>query len=252
MYNVDNFLNYEKISDTLVYLTNEVVLRFNVNLAKKSKDNKRVPFHSEYAYTSNKYGNPQTTFSIKRNFTYYFSIDDTRDFMNNVLLRTQDVFMLLYVIESQVLPWFMGESRIFGFNKQKQLSIRGKYNQVDFPLNDYKYMIFLPVVLTYEDGTAKEGIRIIINQQTNIIDIDINKFFEFYYTLKNTDMYNAALSMVNYVKTQPYGQNITSMESNTYNSYTMNHPPKQYNDYAEPSKKGKTRYMKNDFFDKLD
>lgn len=250
MYNVDSFLNYDKISDTLIYLTNDVVLRFNVNLAKKSKDNKRVPFHSEYAYTTAKYGTPQTIYSIKRNFTYYFTIDDTRDFMNNVLLRAQDVFMLLYLLNHQVLPWFMGNNRIFGFNKQNQLNIIGKYTQVEFPLNDYKYMMFLPIILTYEDGTSKEGVRMIINQQNNAVDIDINKFFEFYYTIKNTDMYNAALSMINYVKTTPYGQNLVSMDNN--NPYVASHPQKGFQNYTEQSKKGKTRYMKNDFFDKLD
>jgi len=36
------FMTYEKMSDDLMYLSNNVVLRFNINLASYNKDGKRV------------------------------------------------------------------------------------------------------------------------------------------------------------------------------------------------------------------
>ena len=63
------------------------------------------------------------------------------------------------------------------------------------------------------DESVKEGIRMYINSDDTYVDYDINKFMEFFYYMMNTDMYNAAQNMIQYIKTQPYGTNLKDLNS---------------------------------------
>ena len=209
-----HFTDYDKISDTLMYFSQDVILKFNVNLSKVGKNRKRTPFHTEYAYQSSKSG--YKAYSIKRQFNCFFTIDNVKSFEDNVMIRPQDVVLLQMVLRNQVLPWIMGSSRIYGFDDNERLILKGKFTKVDFPLSEYKYIAFLPIVIDYSDNTSKEGIRIIINRSDNIVDININQFLEFYYYISNVDMYSAACSLMNYVKMGPYGENMTDTTALNY------------------------------------
>ena len=57
-------LEYEKLSDDLYYM-GDYVLKFCVDLARKDKDNKRVHFHKEYRYDTNKYINCNKLVTLK-------------------------------------------------------------------------------------------------------------------------------------------------------------------------------------------
>ena len=101
----------------------------------------------------------------------------------------------------------------------------------------------LPIIITYEDGTLKEGIRMIINNKNNFIDMDINKFMEFYYYICNTDIYCAATNLLNYVKIGPYGMNQSDIGGNSFKEdyYSSN---QEWNEQ-------KTFGKRNNFFDSL-
>ena len=64
-----NFLNYEKITDTLMYFSKDICLNFCVKLKRKNKNNEIVSFHSEYKYKHD--GND--CYSIKRIFFPVFT-----------------------------------------------------------------------------------------------------------------------------------------------------------------------------------
>ena len=243
---INSFMDYDKISDTIMYFTSEVSLKFVVNLSRKNKSGDRTSFHSEYGYMSN-YTN-RKSYSIKRNISCFFSVDDCKDFNNSIIIRPQDVILLKMIMDNNIIPWFIGNTRIYDFDKSGKLILKGKWSPADFPLSDYKFMSFMPIVITYQDGTLKEGIRIIINDKNNFIDIDINKFFEFYYYICNTDMYNAAATLLNYVKCGPYEQNYFDMQTGT----GSNNGDKGYNNESNEwsDLKGKSG-KKNAFFDSL-
>lgn len=231
------FLQYDKISDTLMYFSKDVLLKFNVNLSyTNQKNKKRIPFHVEYAYNSSK--GDYKAYSIKRQISCYFSIEDITNFDNNILIRTQDIVLLRMLLQNNILPWIMGSTRIYGFDEDNNLIIKGKFTKVDFPLSDYKFISFFPIVINYTDNTSKEGIRMIINKSDNVVDIDINKFMEFYYFISDMDMYSVASSMLAYVKMQPYGENLYDMvdSANSTNS--------KWNS-------GYQQYKGNDFFNNL-
>ena len=102
-------------------------------------------------------------------------------------------------------------------------------------------MLFRKLVFTYEDGKYKEGIRIYLNSQDAFADLDIDRFMQFVNIIKCTDMYNAALTMINYVKIPPYGINIwrsTGLGSGGYSN--------EYSSRANNRDKG-LGYSNNDF-----
>lgn len=209
--NVITFLDYDKISDTLIYFSQEITLKFNVQLGKKDKDGRRKFFHREVAYES-KYSNVGPVVSIKRDMYFYFSIDDTRNYLNNIMIGIQDIPLLKMLIDNNIIPWFIGNKKIFGLSPDDgKIILTGKWKRQQFTLSDYKYIEFMPIVILYEDDKTNYGIRMIINDPDNFVDMDLNKFMSFYYIVTNTDMYSAASNLVCYTKQEPYGLNMYSM-----------------------------------------
>lgn len=198
------FEDYDRITDTLIYLSDNITLNFTVNLAKKAKDGSRSFFHYETEYQS-KYIGTNNARAIKRLMVFYFVIDNKNDFGNGFIIRPQDAIMITKIIEDKVFPMYFGPDRVFKIIDNKLVVTN--YNKILYTQSEYKFLAFEPLVCSYEDG-YKDGIRITIN--SDYVDIDIDKFMGLYYILKNTDMYGAACSLVNYVKSAPYAVNVYS------------------------------------------
>ena len=202
------FNDYDKISDTLMYFSDNYTLKFNVILSRYDKGyNSRKSFHYEYRYMSEKKGEQ---YGITRTYNYYLSIEckDKGSENSFVILKPGDVYMLQMLIKTNIIPWFMGPTRIFGVNKNGVLCITTrKFNPVEFPLNEYSYMKFYPSIISYEDGTQKEGVRVILNDEAFFFDATIDQFLHFAYIIDNLDMTTAAMTMLNYTKIKPYQTN---------------------------------------------
>ena len=199
------FLDYDRITDTILWFNNIYSLKFFVKL-KRSVNNKIHDFHQEYTKYNKRLGGTFT--SINRHYSFGFSIDNREQFKDGVVLRPSDVELLRIVIENNIYPWFMSDRRIYGKDRDNRLAIKGKYEPIHFPLNSAQFLRFEPIVISYEDSMEdKEGIRITINDNDNYMDIAIDKFLEFSSYILHTDMVNAAMTLLNYVKTQPYGEN---------------------------------------------
>lgn len=212
------FFDYDRISDTLIYFSQDIIFRFNVQLSKKDKYDHRNFFHKEYEYMS-KYSDTKYAYSIKRDMTFYYSIDDNRNYMNGVMIGINDVYLLDMFIKNNILPWYIGDKSIYGNSPDNNgLIIKGKWRPQQFALSDYKYMTFMPIVLTYDDNKTNFGIRLVINKEDNFVDIDLNKFLAFYQIISKTDMYSVASNMVNYVKTMPYNVNSIILHNGSGNS----------------------------------
>ena len=193
------FTDYDRVTDILMYLSNNITLNFNVILSRKDRSGKRNFFQYETEYKS-KYYDVDIGRSIKRNMNFYFTLDNKNDFANGLIIKPQDVLLLNMIIEQQILPWFFDpQKRIFSITKDgKRLVIKGNFDPVNYTQSEYKYISFVPIVYTYEDGTYKEGVRIYLNSQSEFADLDI-------------DMYSAACGLLTYAKQLPYGLNIYSM-----------------------------------------
>ena len=203
-----NFTDYDKITDTLMFFNQQYQLNIVVQLNWISKSNKINPFHSEYKYKKD----GRTCYSIKRDINVSFEIKDRENYEDSVYIKPKDMILFNMMIQDQVITWYRGSTRIYSFDNNNKLRIRKKFTPAEFPLSDYKFIRFIPIVIDYDDNTSKEGVRLIINHDDNYVDLEIGRFMEFVYYITNIDLYNAASSMLNYVKTAPYGTNMIDME----------------------------------------
>ena len=206
------FIDYSKISDTLMWLDMDHSLKFCVTLKKYDNGNENN-FHKEYTYLNT--SNNTMNISIVRNYNFYFLLEDKKNkTTGSVAFRPGDVELFKMVINNNIYPWFIGRSRVYE-KKDGCLIVKGKA-KVQFPLNNQNYIEISPIVIEFENSSEqKEGIRLVINRSDNYFDITIDKFMEFSYIMCNTDMVNAAMNMLTYVKSKPYGVNMVDIHNNT-------------------------------------
>lgn len=237
------YSDFDKISDVILFFSNDLTLSICMQLNKKNKDNKISNFQQTFHYISKNLD--KESYSIKRTMQAYFAINDLKDYKNGVMLKANDIVFLKMLIDNNILPWFIGNDRIFFLDNQNKLQIRGKWDYQEFKINEYSFLAFAPIVIRYEDGTDKEGIRMLINSKDRFVDLTIDIFMAFYYYISNTDLYNAAANMANYVKMAPYDVGIIDMNANGYEDrYT------QYgnDDWNAAKKSGRSN---NNFFSKI-
>lgn len=216
------YLDYDRISDVLLYLTTNITLKFNVKLSFADKFGHRKSFHRESVFES-KFSNVKDGYNIKRDVSFYWSIDDASNFNNGIMITIKDIFFFKLFVENKILPWYIGKTCIYGTSPDdNKIIIKGKFKPEQFVLSDYKYMEFIPIVLNYDNGrTTDYGIRIIINNPNNFIDINFNTFVAMYQLIAFTDPYAVASSMINYVKMPPYAQNVFDVRAGGYVEETI-------------------------------
>lgn len=199
------FETYDRITDTVMYISDNITLEFVLSLSKKMKSGDRNFFHSDITYNSERYLGTELH-SIKRQMnSYYFVLNNKEVFSNGFLIRPQDQELLIMFINNNILPWFFDNNRnAFQLVKGK-LALK-EYTQMIYTQSELKYISFDPCIISYEDDTYDKGIKLGINGN-NICELSVDKFMGFYSIIKNTDMYGAACSLANYVKAAPYNIN---------------------------------------------
>lgn len=198
-----DFTDYNRITDVLMYFSDKITLNFTVQLSSNTKTSERRFFSYETIYDS-KYGTPLR--SIKRSMHYYFVIENRDVFGSGLLLRPQDVELLLMTIQSKVLPWVFGNSDQYAFQIIDNQLVLKEYEPVPYTQSDVKYLIFEPVVYALESGVYTPGVKIDISGN-DTVTITIDQFMGFVNILKS-DMYTAACALINYAKMEPYGVNV--------------------------------------------
>lgn len=201
-----DYTEYDRITDTLMWLSDNISLNFTVGLSRKTKTGERAFYHYETKYGSDKYGTPLR--SIKRQVSYAFTIDCKDDFLAGMMLRPQDVELLVRIINNKVFPWYFGDDpKQLAFKIIDDKLILNDFSPVSF-IQDSKWLSFQPAV--YVDPYTElesRGIRLELYSGISWI-MTIDKFMGFFHIISTSDMYGIACSMCNYVKSQPYGVNV--------------------------------------------
>ena len=198
-----NYTDFDRISDTILYLDNNHTLDFVTRLSGKDKNGYRRFYEFESQYQSNTYLGTDIGRSIKRNMSFYYMITNKTQFTGGIILKVNDVFILNTLIKNNILPLFFGSNRIFK-EKNNRLVIIGEYKPVEYIKDLQNWIRFEPIVIEYEDGSFKEGIRMTINSNDDFIDLNIDKFLELHGCLNYQNMYLQAEAQCNYAKTAPY------------------------------------------------
>lgn len=212
------FTEYDKISDTLMWFgTSKYRLRFNVQLSRRDNNGNVRSFHSEFGFYNESMD--KNCININRDYKYFYSIDKSSGDMNeSIIFRQNDIEVLKFVIKEKMYPWFFGGTKsIYGLDKKKNLCLKQIVKPIIFPVSNNSYISFKPIIITFDNThESKQGVEIIINEDENSFEIDIDNFLQFTSIILNTDMVNAAMTMLNYVKIKPY--HINYRESQNYNN----------------------------------
>jgi hypothetical protein len=186
-----------------MYLNDTYTLNFIVSLASK---NPKTRVRRFFQFETSSVGEDGNTYhSIKRSMNFYFVIQNREVFDSSFLIRPNDAELLGRIIESKVLPWFIGNKKESAFQiVNNQLALK-EYTPVYYTQSEYKYIIFTPIVYPFEDGSYSQGVCLELSSGDKI-NMLAETLITFYRFLK-TDMYAVASSMVNYVKIPPYGIN---------------------------------------------
>ena len=202
-----SFLDYDKLTDNIIYLTEGVTLKFVVSFSSKNKDGTRKPLHSEFRYTS-KYQGTRYSYSMLRSMKYYFIIDLKNDFANSIVIKQGEQEILNMIYNNEILPWFFGndDQKAYKLTDDEKLVLKDNDKKCKVSMERGK-MIIKPTVVDND---------IYVNIDINGIvsfDMQLVSFLGFMGTLVHTDMYNAACSIVNYARTGPYGINMVDILS---------------------------------------
>ena len=206
-----NYTDFDRITDTVMFFDNNHTLNFCTRLSTKDRNGYRRFYEFESQYQSNQYLGVDTGRSIKRTMTFYYTINNKDFITSSILLRVNDVYILHTIIKDKVLPWFFSENRIFA-EKNNRLVIVGKFDPVEYIRDPQSWLRFEPIVIEYEDGSFKEGIRMTITTNDDFVDLNIDKFLEFFAHLNHQNMYLQAEAQCNYAKMSPHGLNTYNMK----------------------------------------
>lgn len=214
------FFKYDKISDDVYLLGQNMMLKFNVTLSKTSStDKKRYTFYKEFEYPSKTDGSPLIT--IKRSFDYYFSIENVQKPQNLekgfIRIGMQELFKFRNQLKT-AHSWLTSDKfkTLFVYSKKK-LALSSPVPECT--LGGYpqgKFLRFMPAIIDRSEGTTgmEPGIRFDLSDYDNTVIMNIDRFMGLYYTIMEFNMYLAAQNLVGYLGI-PYGANRYSMSSNS-------------------------------------
>lgn len=229
-------MTYDKITDIVMRLGLNAVLKFNVSLSSQGKDNSRKFCYCEYSYNSRKYNTELV--SIKREADYYLSIENIiKPYdVDKAFIRIDNVGIVKLKSALEVAyNWFTGVEYNHLFIKSHgRLILDGSHPEFiipDLPMG--KYLKFVPCVV--ERGTTSSdlypGIYIELGDRSNIVDMDVNTLFAFKNVIDTFNMYLAYSMMMNFVfgkSTEPINRfNISSNGFTRYEPQDVQTPIKQ-------------------------
>ena len=214
------FEQYEKISDTVYFLGQGVVLKFFVQLGSKGQDGKKYSLHNEYMYKNNKYNDIDNSISIKRTFDYYLAIEtlgNNREDKEFIMIYPKDMIYLKMCLNT-AFSWFT-DDKFKGLYKYKgtNLVMCGKVEPVTVKgLVMDKFISFEPTVCHFDNAEDKIGVRITLSK--TYIDVTVDILAGLVYKINEFNMYLSAQNMINYLQRPiTYGYNLNDL-SKDYNN----------------------------------
>lgn len=210
--------NYDKISDTCLYLSNEYVLKFNVELHRKTDKGTRS-YHREIGYTSpisNTY-----RVNINREFRYYFSIESTKSPKNDkrlkLIIAEKDIYFFRFKYK-EVVDWFTGEqyNKLFVKDNTGKIIIYNRVNPVKCVISFNEYIEFEPSVLEINNESII-GVRVFLNSDGVSFFMNVNMVLTFYDFIWRFNMFQSAQLMINYLQRPNYGTNFYNMDTGESN-----------------------------------
>lgn len=217
LYEPVEFIKYDKISDDIIGLGRNAVLRFNIGLSKSNQDS-RFFYHKEFEYAG-KFG---PTVVIKRTFDYYMTIENyakpTIGDKAYIRIGLAEFLLFKNAIDACV-SWFMDKKFAKLFVKiNNKLSLSSpipNYKIERLPMN--KWLRFEPIIIEGLDY-QEPGVRITLSDEVNYSDIGVDKIMGLQSLLSTMNMFAIAESMLSSIPA-PIGTNRIKLDDGTSASY---------------------------------
>lgn len=207
---------YEKIVDDMMIIGDNAIIRFNVLLAKYNSKFGRTNYHQEFEYYNKDAG--MNTVTLRRNFDYYFSLENIRIDQNTpikqfIMITVNDIagFQLFL---NDIMRWFDDPEYegLFVKNSKKNQIVMTKQVKplfIDLPPGN-SYIVAEPMICINRYNEETIGVRLYLASESNYVEVPLNKMRGLKYLIDRTDMYGAALSLINYLQRPEYGTNLIS------------------------------------------
>ena len=217
MENNIEFNKVDKISDDVYTIAPNIILKFNTSLSRINTG-KRYHYHKEYEYPS-KVDDTPTLVTIKRSFDYYLSIENNQKEANGEKLFIRIGPAEYYIFKKgleETIAWFtdMKYAKLFTKNRGQIVVMPPvpEFRISNLPMN--KYIHLSPTVIDrgMSNMDKEPGVRIELSNPSYYIEISVDRLMGLYYTINSFNMYQCALSMVNYLGRPEFGTNRYVME----------------------------------------
>ena len=210
------YLKFDKISDDVYAIGPNFILRFNVSLSKTVND-KRYHFHKEYEYSTKR--GSESLVTLKRSFDYYLSIENIQKDSNGnklfIRIGPQEQMIFKKGLE-EAISWFTDK-------KYSKLYAKDKGNLImlapipEFRINNLpmqKYILLTPTIIDKGIANADKepGIRMEFGDNC-IVEISIDRMMGLYYIISCFNMYQSAITLINYIGRPEFGTNRIVMEN---------------------------------------
>lgn len=188
---VTYFDSYDKIEDNLLSFGNGISLAFVVNLFSKDyKDPKYNKLNLSIYQSESKQVNRSVTTTLYRNFTYFMTIKVRDNFESGVMIRSVDMikFRLLVDNAEKLFDAFIVNNGVLEMKSKNpyQENVGGRI--LKFKAQKY----------VYQDGYEAPGLVFYIAKDVSVA-LDINKYYELKYLIDGFNMYQSAITMVNFL-----------------------------------------------------
>lgn len=208
---------YNKITDLVMYVGQNCILKFNVILNYEGKDGSSIEnFHKEFQYYSKKYSANQYT--ISRKFEYYLSLENafTNDigFKEIIYIGVCEIIMFKMLLKSAMDWFFDSQYSDMYANKDGRLVLMKSMPPKRVVLRS-KYIEIEPMVYIDQLDNSDFGVRIYLNSETNYTEIPFNRLCGLYYIIDSFDLYQSAITLINYLQRPELGTNLTSYVEGT-------------------------------------
>ena len=218
MENNIEFNKIDKISDDVYSIGPNVVLKFNTSLSRINSG-KRYHYHKEYEYPS-KIDDAPSLVTIKRTFDYYLSIENNQKEANGEKLFIRIGPAEYYIFKKgleEAIAWFTDTkyAKLFTTNRGQLVLMPPipEFKISNLPMG--KYIHLSPTIIDrgMPNMDKEPGVRIELSSPSYYIEISVDRLMGLYYTINTFNMYQCALSMVNYLGRPEFGTNRYVMET---------------------------------------
>ena len=203
--------DYNRLSDVVMYLSKNCVLKFNVMLYNNIKDY-ISSFHSEFRVFDSKFNSDR--YYLNRRFKYYLSIETIGTELKSSIPISVNEMTMCQMMMNSALEWFTSNeySDLYAVKNNRLVLTRAvepKHMICSGKMLKIEPMVFVD----YMDNTDF-GVRLYLDSEDVYCEMSMNTFLGLQYTINSIDLYQCAIGLINYLQRPELGTNLTA--SDTY------------------------------------